>query len=81
MRDSHVPRATYRVQLTPEFGFAAARRLVPYLHALGVGDLYCSPILSARSGSRHGYDVTNPHEINPELGGRIEFDALTAALC
>ncbi|HEU5422254.1 MAG TPA: malto-oligosyltrehalose synthase, partial [Nitrolancea sp.] len=80
MRDSHVPRATYRVQLTPEFGFAAARRLVPYLHALGVGDLYCSPILSARSGSRHGYDVTNPHEINPELGGRIEFDALTAAL-
>ncbi|HET7037520.1 MAG TPA: malto-oligosyltrehalose synthase [Thermomicrobiaceae bacterium] len=80
MPDSHVPRATYRVQLTPEFGFAAARRIVPYLHALGITDLYCSPILTARSGSQHGYDVTNPHEINPELGGRAEFEALAAAL-
>jgi len=29
-------RATYRLQLTPEFGFAAARELVPYLTELGV---------------------------------------------
>src|SRR2546422_375645 len=27
-------RATYRLQLTPEFGFRAARELVPYLTAL-----------------------------------------------
>ena len=29
-------RATYRLQLTPEFGFAAARKLVPYLRELGI---------------------------------------------
>jgi len=44
-------RATYRLQLTPEFGFAAARELVPYLRDLGVSHLYLSPSLQARAGS------------------------------
>jgi maltooligosyltrehalose synthase len=30
-------RATYRLQLTDRFGFAAARELVPYLRARGRG--------------------------------------------
>jgi (1->4)-alpha-D-glucan 1-alpha-D-glucosylmutase len=38
-------RATYRLQLTAEFGFADARRLVPYLRDLGVSHLYLSPSL------------------------------------
>jgi (1->4)-alpha-D-glucan 1-alpha-D-glucosylmutase len=29
-------RATYRLQLTPDFGFAQARQLVPYLRDLGI---------------------------------------------
>jgi (1->4)-alpha-D-glucan 1-alpha-D-glucosylmutase len=41
-------RATYRLQLTPEFGFAAARELVPYLRDLGISHLYLSPSLQAR---------------------------------
>ena len=37
--------------------------------ALGISHLYSSPILTARAGSMHGYDVTDPTQVNPELGG------------
>jgi (1->4)-alpha-D-glucan 1-alpha-D-glucosylmutase len=72
-------RATYRLQLTPEFGFAAARRLVPYLAELGVSHLYLSPVLEARRGSQHGYDVTDPRRVRAELGGEEELRALCSA--
>ena len=72
-------RATYRLQLTPDFGFAAARRVVPYLRDLGVSHLYLSPVLQARSGSTHGYDVVDPREVSRELGGEAELRALCSA--
>ncbi len=72
-------RATYRLQLTGEFGFAAARSRVPYLRDLGISHLYLSPILQARAGSTHGYDVLDPRRINEELGGEQEFRELAAA--
>ncbi len=72
-------RATYRLQLTPEFGFAAAHRVVPYLRDLGVSHLYLSPVLQARSGSTHGYDVVDPREISRELGGEDALRALCSA--
>ena len=42
-------RATYRLQLGPDLGFAEARALVPYLRELGVSHLYLSPVLQARA--------------------------------
>ena len=72
-------RATYRLQLTPEFGFAAARELVPYLRDLGVSHLYLSPSLQARAGSQHGYDVIDPRRISDALGGEDEFRKLAGA--
>jgi (1->4)-alpha-D-glucan 1-alpha-D-glucosylmutase len=69
-------RATYRLQLTPEFGFAQARALVPYLRDLGITHLYLSPSLQARAGSTHGYDVVDPRHISPALGGESAFRAL-----
>jgi (1->4)-alpha-D-glucan 1-alpha-D-glucosylmutase len=72
-------RATYRLQLTPEFGFAAARALIPYLRDLGVSHLYLSPSLQARAGSKHGYDVVDPTRISDELGGEDELRALATA--
>jgi (1->4)-alpha-D-glucan 1-alpha-D-glucosylmutase len=75
-----IPIATYRVQLGGEVGFAAAGALVPYLQDLGITDLYASPILKARAGSTHGYDVTDSQSLNPELGGEAPFRALCAAL-
>jgi (1->4)-alpha-D-glucan 1-alpha-D-glucosylmutase len=71
-----IPRATYRIQFTPQFGFAAARQILPYLRDLGVTDIYASPIFHARKGSLHGYDVVDPTRLNPELGTVAEFDAL-----
>jgi (1->4)-alpha-D-glucan 1-alpha-D-glucosylmutase len=71
-----VPASTYRLQLNADQGFDAVRGLVPYLEALGVGDLYLSPVLEARSGSSHGYDVTDPAGLNPELGTAGDFEAL-----
>ncbi|MFP4378005.1 MAG: alpha-amylase family glycosyl hydrolase, partial [Spirochaetales bacterium] len=71
--------STYRLQFTPEFTFADALEIVPYLASLGISHIYASPIFAARPGSRHGYDVINPNEINPELGGREGFDALIQA--
>jgi (1->4)-alpha-D-glucan 1-alpha-D-glucosylmutase len=72
-------RATYRLQLTPDFGFAAARELVPYLRELGISHLYLSPSLQARDGSQHGYDVIDPRRISDALGGEEEFRKLAAA--
>jgi (1->4)-alpha-D-glucan 1-alpha-D-glucosylmutase len=72
-------RASYRLQLSAQFGFAQARELVPYLSELGVSHLYLSPIMRARSGSTHGYDVVDPTRISDELGGEQEFRQLAAA--
>jgi (1->4)-alpha-D-glucan 1-alpha-D-glucosylmutase len=74
------PRATYRLQLNAEFGFAAARRVVPYLARLGISHLYASPLTMARPGSGHGYDVIDFNRLNPELGDEAAFNALVAEL-
>jgi (1->4)-alpha-D-glucan 1-alpha-D-glucosylmutase len=72
-------RATYRLQLTPEFGFAEARALVPYLRELGISHLYLSPSLQAREGSQHGYDVIDPRHVSEALGGETALRELAAA--
>ena len=38
---SATPLATYRVQLTKDFGFDDAAKLPPYLKQLGITHLYC----------------------------------------
>ncbi|MFO1154059.1 MAG: malto-oligosyltrehalose synthase [Rhodospirillales bacterium] len=74
------PRATYRVQFGPDFGFTQAEAIVPYLAALGISHLYASPYLKARPGSSHGYDITDHNAFNPEVGDAVSFDSLAAAL-
>ncbi|WDZ94242.1 malto-oligosyltrehalose synthase [Herbaspirillum sp. WKF16] len=64
-----VPRATARLQLNRDFRFEHAAGLVGYYNTLGVSHVYASPILVARPGSTHGYDVVDPGRVNPELGG------------
>ncbi len=75
-----VPSATYRLQLHAHFGLAQVTALVPYFHALGISHLYLSPILQARAGSTHGYDVTDPTRVNPEIGTEEELLGLAAEL-
>jgi (1->4)-alpha-D-glucan 1-alpha-D-glucosylmutase len=80
MSEVHIPSAVYRVQMHAGLRFDDVRAIVPYLRDLGVSDLYSSPILQARRGSTHGYDVTDPTRINPELGTEEEFENLSRQL-
>ncbi len=74
------PLSTYRLQFNRAFRFSDARKLVGYLHELGVGTCYASPILKAHAGSMHGYDIIDHNAINPELGTQEELDELAAEL-
>ena len=74
------PTATYRLQFHAGFTLRDAERLVPYLHALGVSHVYCSPYLKARAGSTHGYDITDHNALNPEVGDEESFSAFVQAL-
>ena len=60
------PLSTYRLQFNAGFRFEDAQRLVGYLHALGVSHIYSSPVLKARAGSLHGYDIIDHNSLNPE---------------
>ena len=76
--------STYRLQLRGPssgagFTFADAENLLDYLDELGVSHLYLSPILTAGAGSAHGYDVTDPTTVSPELGGPDGLARLSAA--
>ena len=53
---------------------------MPYFARLGVSHLYASPIAVARPGSLHGYDVIDPTQVNPELGGEAALRSLAAGL-
>ncbi|WP_439865224.1 malto-oligosyltrehalose synthase [Pseudomonas antarctica] len=73
-------RATQRLQFHKGFTLDDAVPLVPYFAQLGISHLYASPLLSARAGSMHGYDVVDPTTVNPELGGEPALRRLVAAL-
>jgi (1->4)-alpha-D-glucan 1-alpha-D-glucosylmutase len=75
-----VPGSTYRLQLTPGFGFAEAAEAGEYLANLGVTHVYLSPVLDAVPGSMHGYDVTDHSHIRSELGGEEGFRAMAKRL-
>lgn len=68
-----VPSATYRFQFRKEFTLQRAEELLDYLDCLGIQGVYCSPLLQARSGSPHGYDVVNHNHLNPEIGTEKQF--------
>jgi (1->4)-alpha-D-glucan 1-alpha-D-glucosylmutase len=69
-------RATYRLQFHAGLSLSRARALVPYLSRLGVSHLHCSPLLQARRGSTHGYDVVDPTRLDAELGTEEELGLL-----
>src|SRR5262245_7859586 len=72
--------STYRVQLNAGFTLSDARQIVPYLARLGISHLYCSPVLAARRGSTHGYDVVDPTAVNAEIGTEEAFRELSREL-
>ena len=75
-----MPRATYRLQFNGDFTLDDGAALVPYLDRLGISHIYASPLLKARSGSSHGYDIVEHDSLNPEVGGEEALARLTDAL-
>ncbi len=73
-------QATYRLQFHAGFGFADGGALAPYLAALGVSHVYASPILEAREGSTHGYDVIDHTRVSGERGGEAGFRSMARDL-
>jgi (1->4)-alpha-D-glucan 1-alpha-D-glucosylmutase len=73
-------RATLRLQFHKGFTLEQAVPLVPYFAQLGISHIYASPLLAARSGSMHGYDVVDPTQVNPELGGEAALRRLVGTL-
>jgi (1->4)-alpha-D-glucan 1-alpha-D-glucosylmutase len=68
------------LQLNHGFTFQQTGQLVDYLCALGIGDCYLSPFLKAAPGSVHGYDVTDPTLVNPEIGTLEDLQHLSTML-
>ena len=68
-----IPVSTYRLQFNHAFKFTDAKRIIPYLHDLGITDVYSSPYFRARKGSLHGYEVEDPNSLNPEVGTEEEY--------
>ena len=79
-RNPRVPGSTYRLQLNRAFTLRDAFAWVDYWHALGITDLYASPLFVARAGSTHGYDVVDPRKLNPEIGTDDDLALLHEAL-
>ena len=76
----NIPSSTYRVQLHKGFTFADLRHILDYLQELGVSTIYAAPILKSRRNSMHGYDVVDPHVIDPEIGTIDELREIAAEL-
>lgn len=74
------PVATYRIQFHKDFTFQDLLPKILYLAQLGIDTIYASPIFTSRPGSTHGYDVTDPHQLDPEIGTLADFEALQAEL-
>lgn len=70
-----VVRASLRLQFHRGFTLDDAVPLVPYFASLGISHIYASPLLCARAGSLHGYDVVDPTRVNPELGAKPPWSA------
>ena len=75
-----IPASTYRLQFNRAFTFRDATRIIPYLHELGITDIYASPYFAAKPGSLHGYDIVDHAKLNPEIGTEEDYYAMIAEL-
>jgi (1->4)-alpha-D-glucan 1-alpha-D-glucosylmutase len=74
------PSSTYRVQLNSKYPFKELKKIIEYLDKLGISTIYAAPITTAIHDSSHGYDVSDPNQINPEIGTLSELKDLSIQL-
>ena len=80
MAHSQIPLTCYRLQFSRAFTFQKASGILEYLSRLGITDIYASPLLQSRSGSQHGYDVTDPTRLDSDLGNEEQFQVFQSSL-
>lgn len=78
--DFFTPVATYRIRFNRDFTFTDLEKQLDYLHQLGITTIYASPVFETAPGSRHGYDITNPREINNAIGSLAHMRQLHVRL-
>ncbi|WP_018479144.1 malto-oligosyltrehalose synthase [Pontibacter roseus] len=76
----YIPSSTYRLQISPKFKLNEVKQLIPYLKELGISTVYAAPFFTARPESEHGYDVVDPHQINPDVGTLEELQEIADEL-
>jgi (1->4)-alpha-D-glucan 1-alpha-D-glucosylmutase len=64
-----IPASTYRLQITSAFDLDEAAAVLDYVDELGADWIYLSPLLTAETGSDHGYDVVDHGSVDPARGG------------
>jgi len=74
------PISTYRIQFHEGFRLDEVNKISGYLSDFGISTLYASPLFEARPGSNHGYDVTDFHKINPQIGDYEQLKSLARSL-
>ncbi|NJY62624.1 malto-oligosyltrehalose synthase [Salinimicrobium sp. CDJ15-81-2] len=74
------PVSTYRVQLSPDYTLEDLEEILDYLEAFGISTIYSAPLFQARKGSSHGYDITNPFQLNKEIGKLDLFKRISERL-
>ncbi|MGZ3852497.1 MAG: malto-oligosyltrehalose synthase, partial [Flavisolibacter sp.] len=74
------PVSTYRIQFQKAFSFSDFEKIMEYLQQLGVSTIYASPVFESTAGSVHGYDVLDPHRINPEIGSKEQLEQISQQL-
>ncbi|SFE40565.1 maltooligosyl trehalose synthase [Chitinophaga sp. CF118] len=68
MKSYRPPSATYRLQFHAGFTFQQLLTILDYLHDLGISTIYASPVFKTAPGNENGYNITDPHQINPAIG-------------
>lgn len=71
-----IPVSTYRLQFNSQFRFTDAKKIILYLHNLGISDIYASPYFKVKEGSLHGYDIVDYNALNPEIGTEDDYNEL-----
>jgi malto-oligosyltrehalose synthase/4-alpha-glucanotransferase len=74
------PVSTIRLQFQKDFTFSDFEKLISFFVDLGVKTIYASPVFHAVPGSTHGYNITNPLAINPEIGTLQQLKRISATL-
>src|SRR4051812_42319100 len=74
------PVSTFRLQFNKDFTFRQLEALIPFFADLGIKTIYASPVFKSTPGSLHGYDVSDPLTINPEIGTEEELRTISKKL-